>query len=44
MQILVQCDHINDKRKKRGKKKKKKEETWVNMKILDIRIYDLVFV
>ena len=26
MQILVQCDHINDKRKKRGKKKKKKEK------------------
>ena len=24
MQILVQCDHINDKRKKRGKKEKKK--------------------
>ena len=45
MQILVQCDHINDKRKKRGKKeKKKKEETWVNMKILDSRRYDLVFV
>ena len=44
MQILVQCDHINDKRKKSGKKKKKKEETWVNMKVLDSRRYDLVFV
>ena len=49
MQILVQCDHINDKRKKRGKKerkkrKKRKEETWVNMKILNSRRYDLVFV
>ena len=26
MQILVQCNHINDKRKKRGKKEKKKKK------------------
>ena len=29
---------------KKKKKRKKKEETWVNMKILDSRRYDLIFV